>query len=231
MKFYIIQMYNIIPIEDVNMLYREAIFSEIKEIVEKICSEFFSASSSFFAEFPDDSINLKKKTVRDADDTLYKICFSYISYINRVQDKIESAFRLRYKYVLIESRTKSFNSVIDKIERYKNSERHKNGKTPLNKCLNDLFGIRMILDMPISFSVLNEFLTGSICDINGIKFYVRDASNSLGYKATHIIFKYNNFCFPWELQIWNPENVNKNRKLHKKYKQGYTSWENEQGGE
>lgn len=36
-----------------------------------------------------------------------------------------------------------------------------------------------------------------------------------------------NYDFPWELQIWNPEDEQSNKKSHEKYKQGYTTWESE----
>lgn len=52
------------------------------------------------------------------------------------------------------------------------------------------------------------------------------------YKAVHIYFKESNQAFPWELQIWNKCDVERNFASHKEYKQAYTIWEeeNKKGG-
>ena len=59
-----------------------------------------------------------------------------------------------------------------------------------------------------------------------------DSSKDVGYIATHIYFKKDNYSFPWELQIWDKTHENSNIMLHEQYKQDYIKWEEEnKGGE
>lgn len=51
-------------------------------------------------------------------------------------------------------RTKAKNSIEYKIKNY--IENHENGKVPINKCLNDLFGIRIICTKKIKMNKLNN---------------------------------------------------------------------------
>ncbi len=41
----------------------------------------------------------------------------------------------------------------------------------------------------------------------------------------------NNFCFQWELQVWNKIDEINNINSHERYKQDYVRWENENKGE
>lgn len=101
------------------------------------------------------------------------------------------------------------------------------GKVPVNKCFNDLFGVRIILEYPMSFSAILSFVE----DAYHGKYKCIDSSN-LDYKAVHVYFKENNDFFQWELQVWNRCDVSANLSSHKKYKQRYTTveQENEKGG-
>jgi hypothetical protein len=43
-----------------------------------------------------------------------------------------------------------------------------------------------------------------------------------GYRGLHIDFKNkNNFYFPWELQIWDAEDLQSNIKNHEKFKRNF----------
>jgi len=45
------------------------------------------------------------------------------------------------------------------------------------------------------------------------------------YRATHIYFYGdNNKNFPWELQIWKPDDFETNEESHKFHKQEYVAW-------
>lgn len=121
------------------------------------------------------------------------------------------------------ARVKASNSIAFKIRRYQSEKRHEYGRVPIHKCLNDLFGIRIILDQPLSLydvrSILNELspkLNRRCMD-----------SSKFGYKAIHLYFFVNNYVFQWELQIWCKENESSNLESHKEHKQDYTSWEYE----
>lgn len=52
---------------------------------------------------------------------------------------------------IINTRVKTHNSIEYKIENYRSN--HEDGKIPINKCLNDLYGIRIILSEDISKNI------------------------------------------------------------------------------
>lgn len=119
-------------------------------------------------------------------------------------------------------RAKAKNSIEYKIENY--IKNHENGKVPVNKCFNDLFGIRIICRDEMS----NEQITKMI----NMKYkYLKCIDSSKKeYKATHIYFKKDNYTFQWELQVWNISDEKNNIKSHERYKQDYVRWENENKG-
>ena len=90
---------------------------------------------------------------------------------------------------------------------------------PINKCCNDLFGIRIIIKEDYSLEEIINHVKACYPDLKVI-----DSSKN-EYKAIHVYFSENNYSFPWELQIWTEKYEMKNLNSHKKYKQGYTIWE------
>lgn len=90
---------------------------------------------------------------------------------------------------------------------------------PINKCFNDLFGCRIIVNNDYELNYLLSLINKLYPDLKCI-----NASKN-GYKAIHIYFHNGNFVFPWELQIWLKKDEENNRQSHKLYKQGYTEWE------
>ena len=118
----------------------------------------------------------------------------------------------------VSCRVKALNSIQYKIENYKKT--HENGKIPIKKCLNDLFGIRIIVEEKLEFDVVKNFITERFKSVKCI------LSDKGDYKAIHIYFgNDDNTKFRWELQLWNIKNANKNYESHAKYKQDYTKWE------
>ncbi len=122
----------------------------------------------------------------------------------------------------IEARIKNKNSIQYKVESY--TKTHENGNIPLNKCLNDIFGIRIIIEEQITQKEIMDWIKEKYPKLKCIN------SNKLDYRAIHIYFgKGNNSLFQWELQIWLKENKENNYKSHGIYKQDYIKWENERG--
>lgn len=122
----------------------------------------------------------------------------------------------------ITARVKSQNSIEYKLENY--TKNHNNGEGPLNKCFNDIYGIRVIFEDEINFDEIKKFI-----DLNYPNLKCIDSSKK-EYMATHIYFKKDNFSFPWELQIWEKKHEISNINSHEKYKQEYKKWENENKG-
>ena len=126
------------------------------------------------------------------------------------------------KKAKVNARVKNRNSIEYKIKNY--IENHENGKITINKCLNDLFGIRIICKDQIDFSQINHLVKEKYDKLKCID------SSKIEYKATHIYFKQSNFEFQWELQLWNEDDEINNIRSHEKYKQDYVIWEKENKG-
>ena len=88
--------------------------------------------------------------------------------------------------------------------------------------MNDLFGVRIILEFPLTFGQIYAFVEETYQG----RYRCIDSSKN-DYKAVHLYFRENNQSFPWELQIRNKDDVESNFASHKKYKQEYTTWEKE----
>lgn len=119
---------------------------------------------------------------------------------------IQSDFPVRY-------RIKQSESINEKLLYYM-SEKHQFGKIPLNKCLNDFLGFRILVsDLDDVYNSLDTNYNLKTI----VKMYLRKDGN---YKGLHLYFKNgNNRFFPWELQIWDINQASRNELSHKEHKQ------------
>lgn len=174
-------------------------------------------------------INQKKMLVKDVDEhsNILNVIFNYRSFINKKNLFLKMAFdELKLKSE-INTRVKAQNSIEYKINNYM-SPKHEYGMVPLNKCFNDLYGIRIIFDESVDHYAIKSYLENKYKG----KIKCIDSSKEEGYVATHVYFKNDNYSFLWELQIWDKFHEKSNITLHEQYKQEYTKWENEnRGGE
>ncbi len=201
----------------------------MKEILGSIVNlliEQFLKKNTLWINHPNYiKVNLKSNLVKDVyiRENLIKAIRRYQIFL--LESTVDLNFTLENKYRAI-CRIKTPNSIEDKIKRY-NLSPHEYGEIPLFKCLNDLFGARIVLDGNLNFEEICNFLKNKddFRDRN-VQLRCNDASKN-GYKATHVYFKKcgDNSAFPWELQIWSAEDEENNIKSHKKYKQEYTKWE------
>ena len=111
-------------------------------------------------------------------------------------------------------RVKTSESIIDKYKRYLSQE----NQYPTNNILNDIFGARIILSSELIATVLDSL--DSWKEKYGLKnWYLNDKN---GYIGIDVYFKNrSNFYYPWELQIWDNNDVAKNIENHKLYKRGF----------
>jgi hypothetical protein len=169
-------------------------------------------------------INLKKNIVSNIynkKEILDEI-FNYRKFINeRNIEIIKNIKKLKIENNIITARAKTQNSIEYKIKKYNSEEKYNYGKEPINKCLNDLFGIRIILSNYIEYRDIETFAEKNYQQLKCINAAKQE------YIATHIYFKENNYIFPWELQIWCKDKEKSNINSHAKYKQDYTKWEKE----
>ena len=216
--------YNIIELKEVNSIMLE----ELDVLIIFIEQEYKRLSNKRKKSDLYEEINQKKKLVKDIehDNNILTTILNYRLFINENHLDIKLEFnRLNLKSE-VNSRVKAQNSIEYKISNYM-TNKHNYGEIPLNKCFNDLYGIRIIFEENIDFNDIKKFVDNKY---NGkIKCY--DASKG-DYVATHMYFKENNYSFQWELQIWDKKHYESNIISHENYKQGYTKWEEEnKGGE
>ena len=200
----------------------DEVYEKLKIIIDNIQNQYINITNEWFNKTNNEQVNLKKHQVRDlnSDGSIYKNINDYIKFINDKCSTIANDLPISAKFK-ITSRVKSQNSIESKIGNYLTSS-HENGKIPIIKCFNDLFGIRVIIDEHLTFEEIYDFIYKNY----GEKYKCINSSKGK-YKATHIYFKQSNYSFPWELQIWNQSDCKGNFESHKKYKQNYTNWEQE----
>lgn len=173
------------------------------------------------------SVNLAKKFVVDVMDINRHP--EYLDYIFKHRSFLFEkliAYGIELNQRGYESRVKTQNSIESKLNIYMGqagSERRAlKGELPLKKCLNDLFGVRFVFENnEYALSAITAYLKDKYPELK-----VRDSSKD-SYKGVHVYFQEDNYTFPWELQVWNREDVENNRISHSKYKQEYTKWEGE----
>ena len=196
-----------------------SVYDELKALIDYIQS-VYDQITNIWQEQTICKINLKKSQVKDIDGKIYSTINEYVKLLN----KQSSIIFIQLPSICssqVTARVKAQNSIELKIQNYKTAK-HEFGKVPINKCFNDLFGVRIILKNPLTYDEITAFIKRTYND----KYKCIDSSK-LEYKATHLYFKQGNTNFQWELQIWNECDRENNLKSHKKYKQEYTTWEKE----
>ena len=170
-------------------------------------------------------VNLNSNQVSDLlnNETILNSIFNYRKFLNENNIQLVMDFkRFNNEEQKVNTRVKTKNSIEFKIKNY--IKNHENGKVSINKCFNDIFGIRIICLEKLTYEQIAEFIQQNHKDLKCIN------SSKQEYKATHIYFKEDNYNFQWELQIWNKDDEENNMKSHEKYKQDYIRWENENKG-
>lgn len=194
-----------------------------------IVIEIYSDVQKSWEETRNEKINLMRKQVRDIkkDNNIFNTILEYKSFLNDNNIKMyEILYKSNLKNCVINNRIKAQNSIEYKIDRFQKEKEQ--GKMSINKCLNDLFGLRIIIDEEFNIEeVFQDLKLHLTRKYNGLKCI---SSIKGDYRAIHIYFKIDNFSFPWELQIWSRKDEQKNLNSHKEYKQEYTQWENKNKG-
>lgn len=161
------------------------------------------------------SFNLKKSVSsvvvsHSIDSDFQELINSYKRELNSIVGRLSD---IQNKFVGIRSRIKQAESISEKLLYYM-TDVHEFGKVPLNKCLNDFLGFRiLVIDLESVYGALK-------CDnrvTNITKMYLRTDGD---YSGIHLYFKNgNNKFFPWELQIWDIEQSSSNEISHREHKQ------------
>ena len=198
---------------------------ELEKLVKFIQTEYIQFNKKWQNSDYYTKINLKNNLISDLteNEEILNAVFNYREFINENNIKLLMDFKqFNTENAKVNIRTKAKNSIEYKIKNY--IENHENGKVPINKCLNDLFGIRIICTKKIENEQIKQLVKLKFKHLKCID------SSKQDYKATHIYFRQDNFNFQWELQIWNKEDEMNNINSHEKYKQDYIKWEKENKG-
>lgn len=198
---------------------------ELDKLINFIQTEYIQLTSKWEQSEYYTKINLKSNQVCDLleNKIILDTIVNYREFINQNNIQLLMDFKkFNSQKATVNIRTKAKNSIEFKIENY--IKNHENGKVPISKCFNDLFGIRIICAEELSFDEVLELINSKYNNLKCI-----DSSKN-DYKATHIYFKKDNYAFQWELQVWNKLDEVNNINSHEKYKQDYVKWENENKG-
>ena len=117
---------------------------ELERLIKFIEQEYFEFNKQWKESNYYYEINLRKKTINDLiDDNILNAIFNYREFINEKNTKLIIDFmHFNTTKAKVNVRTKTRNSIEYKKENY--IANHNNGEIPINKCFNDLFGIRII---------------------------------------------------------------------------------------
>jgi hypothetical protein len=111
-------------------------------------------------------------------------------------------------------RVKTSEAILDKINRYA----QRSDQYPVQNWMNDIFGCRIVLPDGMIDEVIS--CTDEWQSAYGLKnWYLREKQ---GYRGVHVYFKnQSNFYFPWELQIWEEQDIAGNVESHRRFKRGF----------
>ncbi|MCX8941284.1 nucleotidyltransferase family protein [Vibrio parahaemolyticus] len=181
--------------------------NKIKQLVSEINRIHKDFSTKYFDAGTIDKVKLSRTIKNVAPEHIYKYRLTLHESIN---DYLMTAdIEIKYFY-----RVKTRESIEDKIQRYEQRE----DQYPVNNWLNDIFGARIVLTADEIEEVM-EVLDDWQDELNLKNWYLRDKD---GYKGLHIYFKNrSNFYFPWELQIWDVNDVPSNISSHEKLKREF----------
>ena len=181
---------------------------KIERLIDEINKVHLAFSQDYFETGKVEKINLKH--------TLSKVSVKHIlSYRLNLHEAINDyLYRADLYDVAYFYRVKTSESILDKIERFSlRSEGY-----PVNSILNDIFGARIIVSSDDISQVMEKLDEWK--EKYGLKnWYLRDKEEYIGI---HIYFKNSsNFYYPWELQIWDEKDAEKNIQSHRKYKRNF----------
>ena len=181
----------------------------VEEIIGEINRIHGEYSRDYFETGKVEKINLSKTIAKVPVKHIYNYRLNLHESINDYL--IKANISIRYFY-----RVKTRESIDYKIERFASQP----DQYPVNNWMNDIFGARIILTREEIDNVI-ERLDGWQKQFGLKNWYLRDKD---GYKGLHIYFKNDsNFFFPWELQIWDANDVDSNIENHERHKRGFVS--------
>ncbi|MET3557229.1 hypothetical protein ABID29_000338 [Streptococcus rupicaprae] len=183
---------------------------KVERLIDEINKLHLQYSKDYFETGKVEKVNLKH--------TFAKVPTQHIlSYRLNLHESINDyLMRSDTKDITFYYRVKTAESILDKIARF---QQRAEGY-PVNSILNDIFGVRMILNSE-EISLVMERLDDWQEKFGLKNWYLRDKDE---YTGIHIYFKNkNNFYYPWELQLWDEKDLERNIASHIKYKRHFVN--------
>lgn len=181
--------------------------NQVRQIVSEINHLHHDFSRDYFETGKIKKINLSRTMTHVPAAHIYHYRLTLHESINDYL--IQADIEIKYFY-----RVKTRERIDEELQRYASRE----DQYPVNDWLNDIFGARIILtadDISEVMSLLDDWQDA----LNLRNWYFRDKA---GYRGLHMYFKNrSNFYFPWELQIWDAEDIYGNIESHKKFKYNF----------
>lgn len=179
----------------------ERLINEINKLHSAFSEDYFETGKVLkvnlkhtFAKVPTEHILSYRLNLHESiNDYLYRASVEDIHYFYRV---------------------KTTESILDKIERFK----QRSDGYPVNSILNDIFGARIIADSNTISQVMENLEAWK--EKYGLKnWYLRDKDEYIGI---YIYFKNgSDFSYPWELQVWDKKDAEQNIQSHRKHKREF----------
>ena len=202
----------------------------LKELISRIHELHLSLTEQWREYARDNGIILfnQKTTKVKHFCTRRELMESVNGYVTFLKERSElESFNGRFDGYEVTSRIKNLNSIEEKIEDYSNYRKEK-GEIGINKCLNDLFGIRITIDCE---KLVDDEIVSTIQQYGNAIFFedknVPARGNAPPYKAKHLYFKCTNEDYRWELQIWRAGDQESNHESHKTHRYMYRGWESD----
>lgn len=193
----------------------EYTYEGLRRIIEAIKEDCVQSNEKFLSDRTNPvKINLSKSISKTtASNGFFKMIVDYTEFLTQEYLTSDNFFNLTINYGL-RSRVKLRESILIKLKKYQTNELN-SGSLSMNRCLNDLIGMRVILNgiegsESCVRSELNELKQLGIIS----RWYFREDGDYQGY---HCYFKLDNNSFPWELQIWDTKWQTKNLEDHKRH--------------
>lgn len=180
---------------------------QVKQLISEINRLHLAFSNDYFETGRIEKINLSRTLHNVPVRHIYQYRLTLHESINDYL--MTASIDIKYFY-----RVKTRESIDDKIARFASRD----DQYPVNNWLNDIFGARIILNADEIKNVM-DLLDGWQEQFGLKNWYLRDKE---GYRGLHIYFKnQNNFYFPWELQIWDAADIQRNIENHEKFKRNF----------
>lgn len=183
---------------------------KVERLINEINKLHLAFSQDYFETGKIEKVNLKHTLAKVAEEHILAYRLNLHESINDYLFRAD-LYDISYFY-----RVKASESILDKIERFK----QRSEGYPVNSIMNDIFGARIIVESEVINQIMESLDHWK--EKYGLKnWYLRDKEEYIGI---HIYFKNSsNFYYPWELQVWDRKDAEKNIQSHIKYKRHFVT--------